>query len=204
MAERTSLTILIIDDEEANRYALRRILEKSGFVVLEAATGAEGLRILSETRPDLVILDVKLPDMNGFEVCQKIKADPATSVIPVLQASASFVESEKRAEGLESGADAYVTHPISARELVANVRALLRISQAEQEVKNHGLGRQTAKRVWGQLAKEVLRDASLRDFLAGLRGYLEQEGGKVPVGQSCSLVSRRTARAGQRPGHPVR
>src|SRR5262249_38482331 len=135
MAERTSLTILIIDDEEANRYALRRILEKSGFVVLEAATGAAGLRILSETRPDLVILDVKLPDMNGFEVCQKIKADPTTAIIPVLQASASFVESEKRAEGLESGADAYVTHPISARELVANVRALLRIRQAEQEAR---------------------------------------------------------------------
>jgi hypothetical protein len=68
-------------------------------------------------------------------------------------------------------------------ELRRYQRLLDAVSRAEQEVKNHGLGRQTAKRVWGQLAKEVLRDASLRDFLAGLRGYLQQEGGKVPEGQ---------------------
>jgi hypothetical protein len=69
-------------------------------------------------------------------------------------------------------------------ELGRYQRLLDAVSRAEQEVKNHGLGRQTAKRVWDQLAKEVLGDASLRDFLAGLRGYLEQEGGKVPEGQS--------------------
>src|SRR5262245_3016350 len=179
MAERTSLTILIIDDEEANRYALRRILEKSGFVVLEAATGAAGLRILSETRPDLVILDVKLPDMNGFEVCQKIKADPINSLIPVPQASASFVESEKRAEGLESGADAYVTHPISARELVANVRALLRIRQAEQAAREQReLLRVTLDSIGdGVIAADPLGRVTFINPVAGaLTGWTQEEG----------------------------
>src|SRR5439155_19881066 len=130
--EGTTCTILIVDDEELNRDAVRRILERAGFAVCEAATGAAGLRLLGTARPDLVILDVKLPDMSGYEVCQKIKGDPATAVVPVLQISASFVESEKRAEGLESGADGYITHPLRPRELVANVRALLRVRQAEQ------------------------------------------------------------------------
>src|SRR5215207_9810828 len=112
MADSRPVTVLVVDDTEANRYAIRRILEKAGFAVLEAETGGAGLRLLAEARPDLVVLDVQLPDMSGYAVCQRIKGDAATAAVPVLQISASFTESEKRAQGLESGADGYVTHPL--------------------------------------------------------------------------------------------
>ncbi len=81
--------------------------------------------------PDLVILDVKLPDMSGYQVCQRIKSDPLTACVPVLQISASFVSNESKAQALEGGADGYLTHPIDATVLVATVKSLLRLKQAE-------------------------------------------------------------------------
>jgi PAS domain S-box-containing protein len=127
-------TILVVDDVEANRYTLCRMLQRTGFAVKEANNGAETLRLAAE-KPDLVILDVNLPDISGYEVCKRLKSDPSTSSIPVLHLSASFVESENRAEGLESGADGYLTYPIEPRELVANIHALLRARRAEQDAR---------------------------------------------------------------------
>ena len=131
MAE-PALTVLVIDDTEANRYSMRRILERAGFAVLEAATGADGLRRLAEARPDLVILDIGLPDVSGHDVCRRIKGDPVTAAVPVLQVSVSLAGSDRRAESLEGGADGYVTYPFQSRELVAHVQALLRARRAEQ------------------------------------------------------------------------
>src|SRR3954469_3411005 len=96
-------TILHVEDDPATRYAIGRILHQEGFTVREAATGAEGLKLVKE-RPDLVILDVQLPDLNGFEVCRRIKADPATAMIPVLHLSARYVTDKDQVTGLEGGA----------------------------------------------------------------------------------------------------
>ncbi|MCC5648672.1 response regulator [Nostoc sp. XA013] len=126
------VTILHVDDNEANRYVVIRILQNVGFKVVEAATGAAGLKAVVEHLPALVILDVKLPDITGFEVCRQIKANPETAFIPVLHLSASFVQSQDKAEGLDSGADAYLVQPIEPIELVATVRSLLRIRRAEE------------------------------------------------------------------------
>ncbi|MBD2532467.1 response regulator [Nostoc flagelliforme FACHB-838] len=126
------VTILHVDDNEANRYVVIRILQDAGFRVVEAATGAEGLKAVVEHLPALVILDVKLPDITGFEVCRQIKANPETAFIPVLHLSASFVQSQDKAEGLDSGADAYLIQPVEPIELVATVRSLLRIRRAEE------------------------------------------------------------------------
>ncbi|MHC5861854.1 response regulator, partial [Nostoc sp.] len=95
------VTILHVDDNEANRYVVNRILQNAGFSVVEAATGATGLEAVVNFQPDLVILDVQLPDISGFEVCRQIKANPETTFIPVLQLSASFVQSQDKAEGLD-------------------------------------------------------------------------------------------------------
>lgn len=127
----TQEKILHIDDDEANRYAVKLILERAGYEVLEAENGHKGL-LLAEDKPDLIILDIRLPDIDGYEVCRVIKSREHLSSIPVLQTSATFVTSEDKVEGLESGADGYLSQPIDNAVLVATVRSLLRIKAAEK------------------------------------------------------------------------
>jgi signal transduction histidine kinase len=123
-----SARILLVDDNEQNRYIFGRTLTKAGLDVVECATGTEALLKVKE-QPDLVILDVKLPDISGFDVCHRIKADPLTTAIPVLQISAAFVTNESKAMALESGADGYLTHPIDQTVVLSTVRSLLRLRQ---------------------------------------------------------------------------
>jgi PAS domain S-box-containing protein len=136
MIERPLVTVLHVDDNEANRYVINRILGKAGFNVAEAATGEAALQAVAHTRPDLIILDVRLPDINGFEICQRIKANSVTASIPILLLSASLVDSKDKAQGLESGADGYLIQPVEASELIATVKALLRMRQAEESALN--------------------------------------------------------------------
>ncbi|MBP5972237.1 response regulator [Brasilonema sp. CT11] len=126
------VTVLHIDDNETNRYVVARVLRNAGFAVVEANTGEVGLEAIVEAKPDLVILDVQLPDISGFELCHQIKSNPATANVPVLHLSAHFVESRDKAQGLNSGADAYLAQPVEPIELIATVRALLRIRRAEE------------------------------------------------------------------------
>ena len=124
-------TILFVDDDDANRRLLSWIFRNEGFEVLEAGSGAEALR-LAAARPNLVVLDVSLPDVSGFEVCRRLKASPATASTPVLHVSAVYVNSGDRSQGLESGADGYLVKPVEPREILATVRALLRVHAAEE------------------------------------------------------------------------
>jgi len=122
--------ILIVDDREQNRYVLCRILRQARYECVEASGGDEALR-LAATLPDVVVLDVNLPDMSGFEVCRRIKNDPATSQISVLQISAAMTSSENKTRALDAGADGYLIQPIDGAVLVATVRSLLRLKAAE-------------------------------------------------------------------------
>jgi PAS domain S-box-containing protein len=134
MTEERILTVLNVDDYPAALYATTRVLRQAGYRVLEATTGAEALARAGEC-PDLIILDVNLPDVDGFEVARRIKADPETATIPVLQMSAAYRDPEHRALGLEGGADAYLAQPVEPRELLATIRALLRVREAESVVR---------------------------------------------------------------------
>ncbi|MEN3366123.1 MAG: hypothetical protein V7606_3397 [Burkholderiales bacterium] len=128
--------LLIVDDTDAARYAKVRILTHAGFRVMEAANGTEALEQARTGNPDLVLLDVKLPDINGLEVCRKLKEDPLTRMILVLQTSASYVASADKIRALDYGADNYLFEPIEPEELVANVRALLRLGRVERELRD--------------------------------------------------------------------
>jgi two-component system NtrC family sensor kinase len=116
--------VLLVDDMEQNRYVLSRILLHAGLEVEQCTTGKEALERV-KSNPSLVILDVKLPDISGYEVCRRIKADPATRSVPVLQISASFMSNESKVQALEAGADGYLTHPIDPAVLVSTVKSLL-------------------------------------------------------------------------------
>jgi PAS domain S-box-containing protein len=129
------ITILNVDDNKTSRYAKSRMLRRAGFEVQEATRGSQALDCIQQGRPSLVLLDIDLPDINGLEVCRRIKNDPATASTLVLQVSASLVSSADKARGLEGGADAYLTEPIEPEELVATVKALLRLRQAEAALK---------------------------------------------------------------------
>src|SRR4030095_6478467 len=133
MTETGASMILNVDDDEASRYAKSRILKRAGYEVTEAATGGDALRLMNDARPQLVLLDVKLPDMSGIDVGQKIKADPSSAHVMVLQISASHVTTPDRVLGLERGADTYLTEPVESTELLATVRALLRLFKREEE-----------------------------------------------------------------------
>src|SRR5690349_7683891 len=104
----TGPRILAVDDVEAKRYAWQRILTRAGFRVSTASTGTEALDRVKEN-PDLIILDVRLPDIDGLEICRRIKGEASTASIPVLHISASLISPEDRAAALEGGADGYLT-----------------------------------------------------------------------------------------------
>jgi signal transduction histidine kinase len=144
MPDTRDVTILVVDDNDALRYSLSRTLQGGGYKVIEAGNGAEALR-LAEQCPDLITLDVRLPDLDGFEVCRRLKANPTTAHIPVLHISATFTDTEYRVRGLES-ADGYLAEPISREELLATVGSLLRLKQAEREARLHAAEAEKAKR----------------------------------------------------------
>jgi len=162
--ENAILNILLVDDNETGRYAVGRMLRHAGFSVTETDTGHEALRLAGE-QPDLIILDVKLPDLSGFEVCQRLKADPTTAVIPVLQISAIHIEDEDRALGLTMGADSYLTEPVDPSVLLATIQAMLRVRQAEKHLREANQVLEVQRQALEQSNRAVQRaNDELRQF----------------------------------------
>lgn len=149
-----AVNILVVDDDDAKRYIVTRMLKAAGYAVTEAASGQQTLDKVRSEKPELIVLDVKLPDIDGMEVARRLKADPATRSTLVLQLSATFRDPASRSMGLDAGADAYLTHPVDNEELLATVRALLRISRSER-----GLREATER---ANLALRKLQDAEQR------------------------------------------
>ena len=125
--------ILNVDDQETERYVKTRDLNAAGFDVIEATTGAEALRLIEQHKPPVVLLDIKLPDITGYDVCRYIKQK--WPQVLVLMTSATFTAPESRAQGLDAGADSYLVQPAEPLELAAAVNALLRIHRSEHELR---------------------------------------------------------------------
>jgi PAS domain S-box-containing protein len=128
----SGVLILNVDDNPATRYTRTRVLQQAGFRVLEAGTASDALRMVRESSPQLVLMDVRLPDMSGIDACRRIKLDPLTMRTPVVQISATFVTESDQAAGLEGGAEVYLTEPVEPVELITVVRTLLRLRSAER------------------------------------------------------------------------
>ncbi len=117
--------IMVVDDDKDIRRLVESILGKEGFVTVGAESGADALKKIQNSKPDLIILDLQLPDKDGFEVCKILRADPATRYIPVVFLTVQNLDSYKIA-GLEIGADDYITKPFNQTELIARIKAVLR------------------------------------------------------------------------------
>jgi signal transduction histidine kinase len=133
--DRSQHKLLVINDDPATRYAIARVLRNAGFQTVEAATGTEGLQAAQAEDLSAMVVDVHLPDIDGFELCRILRSQGATSRMPVLHLSAAYVTDEDKVRGLDSGADAYLTHPVEPAVLVATVQALVRTRVAEEAMR---------------------------------------------------------------------
>lgn len=164
--------ILVVDDVAVNVQLLTTYLTSVGYDVCTARDGQEALDKVSETQPDLILLDVMMPKLNGFEVCERLKSDPMTKIIPVIMVTA-LNEIEDKIKATEAGADDFVSKPFNKLELLTRVKSLLRIKQLHDELR--------AKVRELEQARERLRQLAITDGLTGLynhrylKEHLEQE-----------------------------
>ena len=118
-------TVLLVEDSKSTRRMMSKLLIKQGLKVETAIDGVQALEILPNVCPDLVVLDIVMPNMNGYELCRKIKADPKTKDVPVVICSAKSEEFD-RYWGIKQGADAYIAKPFEERELIATIKQFLK------------------------------------------------------------------------------
>ena len=153
MATQAPKKILIVEDETDIAQLVKLYLEKDGFRTMAATTGAEGLKLIKTDCPNMVILDLMLPEIDGLEVCKKIRATPDTAWLPILMLTAKAEESDTII-GLELGADDYITKPFSPKVLVARVKALFRRLERTDDPKQVSYG-------YGPLLMDLSRHEAL-------------------------------------------
>jgi len=178
--ETEAARILVVDDMQANVRLLEAILEPAGYAVLSASSGPEALERVTGKLPDLVLLDVQMAGMNGYEVCRRIREDETTALLPVVMVTSH--DSEARIDGIRAGADDFVTKPFDQQELLLRVRSLVRIKRYHDTIRcqaaelsewNRTLEARVAEQV-----EELARMARLRRFLSPTLAEVVMERGE--------------------------
>lgn len=182
---RESPLILAVDDEPGNLALIRKLVPRLGYRLVEATSGTGALQAIRELEPDVVLLDVKMPDIDGFEVCRQIRAQPQHAGLPILLLT-SLAGTEDKAMGLEAGANDFVAKPFEEVELIARLRSLLRTKALQDQLADI-LGRYVSESV----ATRVLRDPAgalklggerreITAMFADLRGYTRAGDSRPP------------------------
>ncbi|MBL1289225.1 SpoIIE family protein phosphatase [Streptomyces sp. NPDC057067] len=196
--------VLVLDDNDTNRYIVSSWLRRAGHTVVEASDGTEGLSLLATAPdgdlPELAVVDVRLPDMSGFEVCEQIKADPRTASLPVIHVSATAIELSDRTQGLHRGADAYLTEPIAPDELLATVTAALRYARARRRAER--LATRVAALNSSTLAVYAAKDGEtfVAAAAAGAAALMESPAVAVGLSPDNRTLHLATAAVSPRPG----
>ena len=163
--------VLVVDDTPLNVKMLADLLTFKGYQPVTAASGAEALAKIEAEKPDLVLLDVMMPGMNGYEVCQKIRANPATGMLPVVMITA-LDPAQERVKGIEAGADDFLSKPINQPELLARVRSLLRIKELWDTVQSQA----TQLAEWNKtLEQRVTEQVAQLDRLGRLKNFFSKQ-----------------------------
>jgi adenylate cyclase len=175
--------VLVVDDQAPNRRLLEAVLEPRGYQVVSAESGEQALQLLADDPPDVVLLDIVMPGMDGYEVCRRIRDDEATAVLPVVMITASGEQEKLRAT--EAGADDFVTKPFDQAELLARVKSLVRISRYHRTVQRQAAelaawNEQLESRVREQV-DEIARIGRLRRFLSPQVAQLVTDAGTESV-----------------------
>ena len=179
MASPAAKKILIVEDERDILQLVKLYLEKEGYRVSTAATGPDGLKAARSEHPDLLVLDLMLPDMDGLEVCKRLRADQQTATLPIIMLTAKAEESDT-VIGLELGADDYVTKPFSPKALVARVKALLRrVERSKEEAPSRSTYGALVLDRGRHEVKANGKDITLTAKEFGLLEYLLQHPGRV-------------------------
>lgn len=172
------IRILVVDDDPEVLRGTCRVMEKEGYTTLAASTGAEALQSVRSTPPQLVLLDRQLPDLEGLEVCRRIKEDPALRDVFVVIVSGVFTKTEEQITGLESGADGYIVRPVGHRELVARVQAFIRIARLtgalREQAENVRVRNVEIERLNEELRRELTERRRAEEALKQARDELEQ------------------------------
>ncbi|HXV80753.1 MAG TPA: response regulator [Candidatus Binatia bacterium] len=177
--------ILIVDDTPRNVKLLADLLAVKGYGVVTAGSGQEALALVDAEKPDLVLLDVVMPEMSGYEVCRKIRENPATKILPIVMVTA-LDPSEERVKGIEAGADDFLTKPINQSELLARVRSLLRIKELYDTVQTQAaqlseMNRTLEQRVEDQVAQLERLGRLKRFFSPQLADLIVAGGAEDPL-----------------------
>jgi DNA-binding response OmpR family regulator/class 3 adenylate cyclase len=188
--------VLIVDDNAENRLLLSSQLRMEGYTILQASGGMEGLEMTRAHDPDIILLDVMMPDMNGFEVCKKIKDDPQTNLIPVIMVTA-LREVQYRIEGIGSGADEYLSRPHVREELLVRVRTLIQLKRARVKLQEERNRLQLLYNIGRAISTQLDLESTIAEIITQTQTALGATKGNIMLlNEEGSVISKFLIRAG--------